>query len=151
MTLSVTEILAGALHRQGRGQPGRARPEDPLRRRSHRPVDRTPLLRRTAARHTRPARRPAQHGQAGLLLQLRARGSHDAALTRWLKERLQLAVWPKPAGCKFNLGVIESALLVMLQPPLNLQGIVTPWTAKVKAARAVMAEEARTWSRARAR
>lgn len=72
-------------------------------------------------------------------------GAHDAALTRWMKEQLELAVWPKPAACKFSLGEIELALLAMLLPPLNLQGIVTPWTAQVKAARAVMAEEARVW------
>ena len=58
---------------------------------------------------------------------------------------LELAVWPKPAACRFGLGEIEAALLVMLEPPLNLQGVVTPWTTKVKAARAVMAEEARVW------
>lgn len=72
-------------------------------------------------------------------------GAHDAALTRWMKDRLQLAVWPKPPACQFSLGEIEAALLVALLPPLNLQGVVTPWTTRVKAARAVMAEEARTW------
>jgi hypothetical protein len=76
---------------------------------------------------------------------------HDATLTRWMKEHLQLAVWPKPPASHLSLGEIESALLVVLQPPLNLQSIVTPWTAAVKAARAVMAEKARTWSMARAR
>lgn len=73
-------------------------------------------------------------------------GAHDSSLTRWMKERLQLAVWPKPAACQLGLGEIEAALLIMLEPPLNLQGVVTPWTTKVKAARAVMAGEARTWS-----
>ncbi len=46
---------------------------------------------------------------------------------------------------------IEALLLAELQPPLNLQGIVTPWTVKLKAARAVMAEEAEEWARARVR
>lgn len=72
-------------------------------------------------------------------------GAHNAALTRWMKDRLQLAVWPKPPACQFSLGEIEASLLVALLPPLNLQGVVTPWTTRVKAARAVMAEEARTW------
>jgi len=67
----------------------------------------------------------------------------DAALTRWMKERLELAVWGKPADCAFNLGEIEVGLLLELKPPLNLKDVVTPWTAQVKAARAVMAEEAR--------
>ena len=72
-------------------------------------------------------------------------GAHDAALTRWMKDRLQLAVWPKTPACQFSLGEIEAALLVALLPPLNLQGVITPWTTRVKAARASMAEEARTW------
>lgn len=71
--------------------------------------------------------------------------AHDAALTRWMKGRLRIAVWPKPPACHFSLGEIEAALLVALLPPLNLQGVVTPWRTRVKAARAVMAEEARTW------
>jgi hypothetical protein len=74
--------------------------------------------------------------------------AHDTALTRWMREHLQLAVWPKPNDCAYSLSQIEAALLAELLPPLNLQGVVTPWRAKVKAARAAMAEEARTWRRA---
>jgi hypothetical protein len=69
--------------------------------------------------------------------------AHDAALTRWMKERLELAVWRKPVDCAFRLGEIEVALLLELLPPLNLKDVVTPWTMRVKAARAVMADEAR--------
>jgi hypothetical protein len=71
--------------------------------------------------------------------------AHDAALTRWMRERLELAAWPKPTACALALGQIEGALVLELQPPLNLQGVVTPWTAQVKAARSVMAEEAKAW------
>jgi hypothetical protein len=67
----------------------------------------------------------------------------DVALTQWMKKHLRLAVWSKPADCGFRLGEIETSLLLDLQPPLNLRGVVTPWTAQVKQARAVMAEEAR--------
>lgn len=70
---------------------------------------------------------------------------HDAVLTRWMRERLMLAVWSKPADCTYALAAIEALLVAEWQPPLNLQGIVTPWTAKLKSARAVMAAEARTW------
>jgi hypothetical protein len=73
-------------------------------------------------------------------------GAHDAALTRWMRDHLQLAIWPKPTDSGFTLGQVERALLIKLLPPLNLQGVVTPWTAQVKAARAVMAEEARAWA-----
>jgi hypothetical protein len=72
--------------------------------------------------------------------------SHDAALTRWMREQLRLAVWPTPLDCEFTLGQVEMALVVKLLTPLNLQGVVTSWTAQVKAARAVMAEEARAWA-----
>jgi hypothetical protein len=70
---------------------------------------------------------------------------HDTVLTRWMKERLLLAVWPKATECMFDLGTIEKALLAELMPPLNVKDVMTPWTAQVKAARAVMAAEARAW------
>lgn len=72
--------------------------------------------------------------------------AHDAALTRWMREHLRLAAWPKPIECGFTLGQVETTLVGELLPPLNLQGVVTPWTTQVKAARAVMAEEARAWA-----
>jgi hypothetical protein len=56
---------------------------------------------------------------------------------------VQLAVWPKSADCEFPLGELEVALLLELMPPLNIRSVVTPWTAHVKAARAVMAEGGR--------
>lgn len=68
----------------------------------------------------------------------------DQELTKWMRARLDLAVWAKPPGCRYTLGQIESVLLTELMPPLNLQGLVTPWTTKLKAARAVMAAEARS-------
>lgn len=70
---------------------------------------------------------------------------HDNTLTRWMRERLQLAVWPKAPDCSYTLHQIETALLLDFQPPLNLKDVVTPWTASVKAARARMAQEARRW------
>jgi hypothetical protein len=71
---------------------------------------------------------------------------HDAVLTAWMRERLEIAVWPKPDVCSFSLKTIETALLARLLPPLNLQDVVTPWTAQVRAARALMAAEARRWT-----
>lgn len=68
--------------------------------------------------------------------------AHDAALTRWMREHLELAAWPKPSTCEFSLAEVEGALVLELEPPLNLQGVVTSWTARVKAARVVMANEA---------
>lgn len=80
--------------------------------------------------------RPANYGLAP---------EHDQTLTAWMRDRLALAVWPTPADCEIALGEIESALLQKLKPPLNVSGVVTPWTAQVKAARKVMADEARRW------
>ncbi|MEW6581907.1 MAG: GIY-YIG nuclease family protein [Actinomycetota bacterium] len=77
--------------------------------------------------------------------------AHDAALTRWMREHLELAVWPKPSTCEVPLADIEGALLLELEPPLNLLGVVTSWTARVKAARAVMKDEARAWMADRGR
>jgi hypothetical protein len=60
--------------------------------------------------------------------------------------RLALAVWPKPTECPCALAEIESTLLIELQPPLNLTGVATAWTERLKAARAVLAREAEEWS-----
>lgn len=69
---------------------------------------------------------------------------HDERLTTWMRENLELGVWPKPERC--DLGQIEVLLLARFQPPLNLQNLTTPWTSDLKAARAVMANEARAWA-----
>ena len=89
--------------------------------------------------------RPAYFANFGLSVE------HDAVMTRWMIERLQIAVWAKPAVREFPLDAIESALIGQFQPPLNLQGASTPWTASVKAARQVMAAEARAWAESRQR
>lgn len=69
--------------------------------------------------------------------------AHDRKLTGWMRDKLSLATWPKPNNCPFALVDIEHGLLLMLKPPLNLAGVVTPWTSTVKAARKVMADQAR--------
>jgi hypothetical protein len=60
---------------------------------------------------------------------------HDEALTCWMERRLLLATWAKSRDCAFALKQIEGELLGELLPPLNLQGVVTLWTAQIKAAR----------------
>lgn len=74
--------------------------------------------------------------------------AHDTALTQWMTGKLALAAWPKPSDCTLPLKTIEVALLAELLPPLNLTDVFTPWTARVKAARVTMAEEARAWAAA---
>ena len=71
--------------------------------------------------------------------------AHDRKLTAWMRGNLSLAVWRKPSSCPFALVNIEHRLLQMLLPPLNLAGVATPWTSMVKAARKVMADQARRY------
>lgn len=70
----------------------------------------------------------------------------DRLLTAWLVEHLHLAVWPLGEMAEISLGEIERHMLARLQPPLNLKGVSTPWTAHVLAERAVMAGEAAAWA-----
>ena len=71
----------------------------------------------------------------------------DEQLTEWMRSHLRIAVWPAPQGTA--LTTIEAAAMGQWLPPLNLTGVKTPWTTQVKAARAVMAEQARAWARKR--
>jgi GIY-YIG catalytic domain len=71
---------------------------------------------------------------------------HDRALTSWMTDNLELATWPRPSECTLPLKAIETKILNQLKPPLNLQDVVTAWTAQLKATRAVMADEARAWA-----
>jgi hypothetical protein len=74
---------------------------------------------------------------------------HDAALTRWMRASLAIAVWPRPAD--IELLTAERAVLGHWLPPLNLKDVSTPWTRQVKAARAVMAAEARGYAESQLR
>ena len=73
--------------------------------------------------------------------------SGDEQLTEWMRAKLKIAVWPSPPGAA--LAAVEGRVMRAWKPPLNLVGVTTPWTAEVKAARAVMARQAREWARAR--
>ncbi len=66
-------------------------------------------------------------------------------LTAWMSESLALAVRAKPAA-DVQLVPIERAIVRAWLPPLNLTYVITPWTARVKAARQVMADHARSWA-----
>jgi len=68
----------------------------------------------------------------------------DARLTAWMVEHLRLAVWPSPPGA--DLGVVETAVLIALVPPLNLSKVRSPWRGQVTAGRNTLASEARTWT-----
>lgn len=65
-------------------------------------------------------------------------GIDGERLTAWMQDRLEIAVWPSPPGAQ--LVDIERWLLEQWQPPLNLVGVRTPWTAVVKEARKALAD-----------
>ena len=67
----------------------------------------------------------------------------DARLTEWMRKNLRLALWLRPNDDE--LRPIESALLQHWQPPLNGQGVKTPYSGMVSAVRKSMADEARAW------
>jgi hypothetical protein len=75
----------------------------------------------------------------------------DPKLTAWMQRKLVLATWSKPSDCLSPLRDIERDVIGELEPPLNLAGVLTPWTAQVKAARKLLAAEARAFSAGSAR
>lgn len=68
----------------------------------------------------------------------------DARLTAWMHSHLFIAVWPAPHPLNERLVDVESALIRHWTPPLNLMGNPRP-APGLKAARALMAAEARAW------
>ena len=81
--------------------------------------------------------RPAHFSNFGLS------PSDDAKLTRWMRQRLQIAVWPKDAECR--LADMETDLLRCLNPPLNIAKVRHAHRSFVQAQRKVMADQAQSW------
>jgi hypothetical protein len=67
----------------------------------------------------------------------------DDDLSAWMKAQLRLALWPHDVAAE--LDTIETDVLAQLLPPLNLDKVVTPWRDQIKAARKLLAAEARAW------
>jgi len=67
----------------------------------------------------------------------------DASLTAWMARHLALATWVAPAD--IMLAEVEKAVYTRLLPPLNLKGVLTPWSGLVSDKRRVMAREAEAW------
>ena len=104
-------------------------------RRSFAALLRQPLGLEGRPRNPAKPERPANYGLSP---------EQDERLTAWMRTHLALAVWPKTEGCDIALGVIENKLLELLEPPLNLKDVITPWTARIKMGRKVMADQARS-------
>lgn len=67
----------------------------------------------------------------------------DEDLSAWMRRRLRLALWPH--ADVDELDQVETLVVTRLVPPLNLDKVVTPWMGQVKAARKVLAQQARDW------
>lgn len=104
-------------------------------------------LRRSLAALLAPARRyrgvPRNPAKPGHFSNFGLSVEHDEDLSGWMRQRLRLALWPHDVTAE--LDEIETGALVEFVPPLNLVKVATPWRSQVKAARRVLADEARTW------
>jgi hypothetical protein len=71
--------------------------------------------------------------------------SGDQRLSRWMQERLSLAVWACPPA--LGLATVERSIMRALRPPLNLTGVDQPWKKEVKKARKTLTSESKQWAR----
>jgi hypothetical protein len=67
----------------------------------------------------------------------------DAKLTRWMRDRLELAVWSSDGS--HPLKAIEIDVLQRWHPPINITGVEHRWRSFLQAERRVMADQARVW------
>lgn len=68
----------------------------------------------------------------------------DARLNAWMHQRLSLAVWVAPAERAWSLDEVETAVIEMFTPPINISK--NPGKlARLRRARAAMAAEASLW------
>ena len=67
----------------------------------------------------------------------------DLKLTAWMNSQLSLSVWPNTPNVV--LADLETRILLILEPPLNLSKVRTRWKPQVSQARAVLADQARAW------
>lgn len=66
--------------------------------------------------------------------------AHDKKLSAWMRRRLRVTFWPHDdASALENL---ETEVLQVFLPPLNLTKVQTPWLAQVKASRSVLKAQA---------
>lgn len=69
----------------------------------------------------------------------------DTKLTRWMRDRLEIAVWRKDAARP--LVDIEADVLRRWNPAINIAGVDHPSKSFLQAERKVMADQARAWRR----
>jgi hypothetical protein len=67
----------------------------------------------------------------------------DVDLSAWMRRRLRLTLWPHDD--LIALDGLETEVLQVLIPPLNLNKVITPWRRQVEDARTLLRNQARTW------
>ena len=67
----------------------------------------------------------------------------DELLTEWMRANLRIAVWAAPESVS-RLVLVERAVLMCLEPPLNLKDVPNP-SRRLSEARAVMVNQARVY------
>jgi hypothetical protein len=89
------------------------------------------------------AGRPRNPAKPGYFSNYGLSPEDDAKLTRWMRDRLELAIWASDAARP--LSEIESDVLQRWNPPLNINGVKHRWQSFLRAERSVMADQARVW------
>jgi hypothetical protein len=69
---------------------------------------------------------------------------NDAKLTRWMRDRLSIAVWPTDG--ERALSQVEADVLARWHPPINLSKVTHEHRSYLKQQRRVMADQARAWT-----
>lgn len=85
--------------------------------------------------------RPRNLANPGAFANFGLEPAGDARLTDWMLEHLRLAVWT--SANDVSLDAVETAVLLELGPPLNIDKVTTPWRPMVRAARKRLADQAR--------
>ena len=85
--------------------------------------------------------KPADFASYGLA------GNGDFLLTSWMADNLKLAVWEDPEMPELSLGEVETVLIRLWDPPINIDKAPTP-RRDLKTRRALLAKEARESARA---
>lgn len=87
--------------------------------------------------------RPRNPANPGYFSNYGLSAADDAKLTRWMRDRLEISVWPSDG--RRSLTVVEDEVLQHWNPPINIAGVTHRWRSFVQAERKVMAAQARSW------
>jgi hypothetical protein len=89
------------------------------------------------------AGRPRNPAKPGYFSNYGLSPTDDAKLTRWMRDHLELAVWPSDGSRP--LSAIEADVLRRWNAPININGVQPQWVSLLRAERRVMADQARAW------